>query len=47
MSTFELGFTLKWEKNALYAAMFLDSGYGTIIDQKQTNLLAITNISHG
>jgi hypothetical protein len=31
---FELGFTLKWEKN-LYAAMFLDSGYGTIIDQKQ------------
>ncbi|MDI6047745.1 hypothetical protein [Flavobacterium yafengii] len=36
MSTFELGFTFKTgEKNALYAAMFLDSGYGTILDQKQ------------
>lgn len=36
MSTFELGFTFKMgEKNALYAAMFLDSGYGTILDQKQ------------
>jgi hypothetical protein len=36
MSTFELGFTFKMgEKNALYAAMFLDTGYGTILDQKQ------------
>ena len=36
MSTFELGFTFELgEKNALYAAMFLDSGYGTILDQKQ------------
>jgi hypothetical protein len=36
MSTFELGFTFEMgEKNALYAAMFLDSGYGTILDQKQ------------
>jgi hypothetical protein len=36
MSTFELGFTFQMsEKNALYAAMFLDSGYGSIIDQKQ------------
>lgn len=36
MSTFELGFTFQMgEKNALYAAMFLDSGYGTILDQKQ------------
>jgi hypothetical protein len=36
MSTFELGFTFQMgEKNALYAAMFLDTGYGTILDQKQ------------
>ncbi|MFV5694825.1 hypothetical protein ACM55G_05230 [Flavobacterium sp. LB3P122] len=36
MSTFELGFTFQMgEKSALYAAMFLDSGYGTILDQKQ------------
>lgn len=36
MSTFELGFTFETgEKNALYAAMFLDSGYGSVIDQKQ------------
>jgi hypothetical protein len=36
MSTFELGFTFQMsKKNALYAAMFLDSGYGSIIDQKQ------------
>ena len=36
MSSFELGFTFQMgEKNALYAAMFLDSGYGTILDQKQ------------
>ena len=36
MSTFELGFTFKMGgKNALYAAMFLDTGYGTILDQKQ------------
>lgn len=37
MSTFELGFTFKLtEKNALYTAMFLDSGYGSILDQKQS-----------
>ena len=36
MSTFELGFTFQMgEKNALYTAMFLDTGYGTILDQKQ------------
>ena len=36
MSSFELGFTFQMgEKNALYAAMFLDSGYGSILDQKQ------------
>jgi hypothetical protein len=36
MSTFELGFTFQiGEKNALYAAMFLDTGYGTILNQKQ------------
>jgi hypothetical protein len=36
MSTFELGFTFQIsKKNALYAAMFLDSGYGSVIDQKQ------------
>jgi hypothetical protein len=34
MSTFELGFTFQMgEKNALYAAMFLDSGYGSILNQ--------------
>ena len=37
MSTFELGFTFNLsENNALYTAMFLDSGYGSILDQKQT-----------
>jgi hypothetical protein len=36
MSTFEMGFTFQMgAKNALYAAMFLDSGYGSILDQKQ------------
>lgn len=36
MSTFELGFTFEMGvKNALYAAMFLDTGYGSVIDQKQ------------
>ncbi|MDG2431173.1 outer membrane beta-barrel protein [Flavobacterium sp.] len=36
MSTFELGFTFKLsEKKALYTAMFLDSSYGSILDQKQ------------
>jgi hypothetical protein len=36
MSTFELGFTFDMGvKNALYTAMFLDTGYGSIIDQKQ------------
>ncbi|MFE3866450.1 hypothetical protein ACFX5E_00005 [Flavobacterium sp. LS2P90] len=36
MSTFELGFTFEMgKKSALYAAMFLDRGYGTILDQKQ------------
>lgn len=36
MSTFELGFTFQMgEKSALYTAMFLDSGYGTILNQKQ------------
>lgn len=36
MSTFELGFTFQMgEKNALYAAMFLDSGYGSILNQKK------------
>lgn len=35
MSMFELGFTFDMgAKNALYAAMFLESGYGTILDQK-------------
>ena len=50
MSSFELGFTFQMgEKNALYAAMFLDSGYGTILDQKQNesyigyNQKSITN----
>ncbi|PWA10105.1 hypothetical protein DB891_05240 [Flavobacterium laiguense] len=36
MSTFELGFTFEMgAKNALYTAMFLDTGYGTILDQEQ------------
>jgi hypothetical protein len=36
MSTFELGFTFQMGvKNSLYAALFLDSGYGSIVDQKQ------------
>lgn len=36
MSTFELGFTFSMgAQHALYTAMFLDSGYGSIIDQKQ------------
>jgi len=35
MSTFELGFTFDiTKKNALYAAMFFENGYGTILDQK-------------
>lgn len=35
MSMFELGFTFDMgTKNSLYAAMFLESGYGTILDQK-------------
>lgn len=34
MSTFELGFTFDMgAKNALYAAMFLENGYGSILDQ--------------
>jgi hypothetical protein len=38
MSTFELGFTFQMGgKNALYTAMFLDTGYGTILDQEQNN----------
>jgi hypothetical protein len=42
MSTFELGFTFEMgEKNALYAAMFLDSGYGSIIDQNKTSLIKL------
>lgn len=36
MSTFELGFTFEMgKKNALYTAMFLDTGYRTILNQKQ------------
>ena len=36
MSTFELGFTFEMgTKHSLYTAMFLDTGYGTIIDQNQ------------
>jgi hypothetical protein len=36
LSTFELGFTFQMGgKNALYTAMFLDTGYGTILDQEQ------------
>jgi hypothetical protein len=34
MSSFELGFTFDMgRKNSLYAAMFLERGYGTILDQ--------------
>ncbi|MBX9887010.1 MAG: hypothetical protein K2Y30_03635 [Flavobacteriaceae bacterium] len=34
MSTFELGFAFQISpKNALYTAMFLDTGYGSILDQ--------------
>ena len=50
MSTFELGFTFQMGvKNSLYAAMFLDTGYGSVIDQKQDesfigyNPISITN----
>lgn len=36
MSMFELGFTFDvGAKNALYAAMFLENGYGSILDQKE------------
>jgi hypothetical protein len=37
MSTFELGFTfwVKWKADCISA--FLDSGYGTIIDQSKMN----------
>jgi hypothetical protein len=36
MSTFELGFTFQVSpKKALYTAMFLDTGYGSILDPKQ------------
>jgi hypothetical protein len=36
MSMFELGFTFDMgTKNALYAAMFLESGYGSILDQEK------------
>lgn len=36
MSTFELGFTFQMgQKNALYAAMFFENSYRSIIDQKQ------------
>lgn len=36
MSTFELGFTFQMgKKGALYTAMFLDTGYGSILDQKK------------
>ena len=36
MSTFELGFTFDMgAKNSLYTAMFLDTGYKSVIDQKQ------------
>ncbi|WP_413999385.1 hypothetical protein ACMDB5_02180 [Flavobacterium sp. W1B] len=36
MSSFELGFTFDiGKKNALYAAMFLENGYGTILDQEK------------
>lgn len=36
MSSFELGFTFKMsEKNALYAAMFLENSYGSILNQER------------
>jgi len=36
MSMFELGFTFDMgAKNALYAAMFLENGYGSILDQEK------------
>ncbi|MBC5864572.1 outer membrane beta-barrel protein [Flavobacterium turcicum] len=36
MSSFELGFTFDMgKKSSLYAAMFLENGYGTILDQNQ------------
>ena len=36
MSMFELGFTFDMgAKNALYAAMFLENGYGSIVDQNK------------
>ena len=36
MSTFELGFTFEMGmKHSVSTAMFLDMGYGTVIDQKQ------------
>lgn len=36
MSSFEFGFTFDiGKKNALYAAMFVENGYGTILDQKK------------
>ncbi|WP_417941961.1 outer membrane beta-barrel protein [Flavobacterium sp. RS13.1] len=36
MSSFELGFTFDvGRKNSLYAAMFLEYGYGTILDQNK------------
>lgn len=36
MSSFELGFTFDiGKKNALYAAVFLEYGYGTILDQEK------------
>lgn len=36
MSSFELGFTFEMgAKNALYAAMFLENGYGSILDQEK------------
>lgn len=36
MSTFELGFTFQMgTKSSLYTAIFLDAGYGTILDQEK------------
>nr|WP_315199600.1 outer membrane beta-barrel protein [uncultured Flavobacterium sp.] len=36
MSSFELGFTFDMAaKNSLYAALFLETGYGTILDQNK------------
>jgi hypothetical protein len=36
MSSFELGFTFEMgKKSSLYAAMFLENGYGTILDQNK------------